>query len=1022
MKTTLLESLTESPEAEFRDLLECANDLIIILAPDARFLYSNQAFQSALGYSAPELRALDGISDLLQPSCPLKCQTLFQDLLKHAQPQSFEVEFVTRDGRRIVLEGNCQRSSKHPGNIHAIFRDVTEHQRAQEALRKSEEKYRNLIEQAPDAIFVASPDLHVIDVNARASELTGYTRDEILQMLTTDFIPPEDIRATPFRMKELREGKAVLSERRVRRKNGTLFPVEIHARILSDGTQQGIVRDMTERKQSERAVRESEERFRSFIEHSHDAIALFNAAGAVLYASPSTTNVLGYLPQELVGRSAIEFVRNDCRAGVAERLTESLRRPGVGIPSEAYIKHKDGRWRFLEGIFTNLLDDPSVGAIVNNYRDITERKLAESALRNKEHLLSESQRIAKIGSWLFDPTGQTTTWSEEMYRIYGVTPENFTNEGESFLDLIHPDDHSSLRAWSAACLAGEKPPPTEFRAVLPDGSIRFIRAQGELNCDHEGGQSYLTGTAQDITERRRSEALVNGQKQVLEMIARGAPLSATLNKLVEVIEAQSPEMLCSILLLDADGIHVRHGAAPSLAASFNQAIDGVVIGPQVGSCGTAMFRREAVMVADVQTDPLWQDYRSLAGEHGLRACWSAPIFDAQKKILGTFAIYYRQPGLPTDQHRRLIDIATQTAAIAISRQQSEAALRESEGRYRALVEWSPDAISVHRDGKLLFVNPAAVRMFGARSADDLIGKSIVDLVHPDFNHVALARMASETRRGSVPMIEARFIKLDGTAIDVEIQGTAIIYDGEPAHHDTMRDITERKKAEAALRTSGEQLRALSARLQSAREEEGTRIAREIHDELGGALTGLKWDLEGIDKVLSSTADGDILAAQRDRIVNMTGLVESTINTVRRIASELRPGVLDDLGLVAAIEWQAQQFQSRTGIQCECVAQTDVLDLTRECATAVFRILQEILTNVIRHAQATRVDIELRAQDGELELRVVDNGRGITAAEMHNTSSLGLLGMQERALLVGGKVTISREAQLGTTVLARLPIG
>ncbi|MDX6382858.1 MAG: hypothetical protein QOK48_431, partial [Blastocatellia bacterium] len=701
--------IAENAEISFRDLLDGANDLIVILSPEARFLYFNLAFQTALGYSEQELRDFS-VFDLLHPSCLAHCQEHFQGLSAGSSLQSFETKFVRKDGRAIILEGNCHRSSQQSGNIRGIFRDVTERQRAAEALSKSEEKYRNLIEQAPDAIFVASPDLQIIDLNARASELTGYTREEILQMRTTDFIPPEDIVAAPFRMKELREGKAVLSERRVRRKDGTLFPVEIHARILSDGTQQGIVRDMTDRKQGEKALRDSEERFRSLIEHSHDAIALFSATGEILYASPSTTNVLGYQPEELIGRNAVEFVRPDWQDALRESMTESLRRSGVGIAASGYLRHKDGRWCFLEGILTNLLHDPSVGAIINNYRDITERRQAEEALRTKDYLLSESQRLAHIGSWLYDPTGLITTWSEEMYSLYGVSPDTFTPDGESFLKLIHPDDRERLIAWSTACRAGQKPAAIEFRAILSDGTVRYIRAHGEVNYAIEGGEAYITGTAQDISENRQSEELVNGQKQVLEMIAINAPLRETLTRLIEVIEAQSPEMICSILFRDADGIHIRHGVAPGLPDSFNRAIDGVVIGPSVGSCGTAMFRGEAVFVEDIQTDPLWADYRSLANEHGLRACWSAPICDAQKKVLGTFAIYYRRPGLPTERERRLIDFATQTAAIAISRQRSEAALRESEGRYRALVEWSPEAITVHRDGKLLFVNPAAVRM------------------------------------------------------------------------------------------------------------------------------------------------------------------------------------------------------------------------------------------------------------------------------------------------------------------------
>jgi signal transduction histidine kinase/ActR/RegA family two-component response regulator len=159
-------------------------------------------------------------------------------------------------------------------------------------------------------------------------------------------------------------------------------------------------------------------------------------------------------------------------------------------------------------------------------------------------------------------------------------------------------------------------------------------------------------------------------------------LSETLTVLLSVVEAQSPGMLCSILLLDPDGVHVRHGAAPSLPREFIQSIDGSAIGPSAGSCGTAAFRRERVLVADIAADPLWTDYRHFALPHGLRACWSTPIFDPQNKVLGTFAIYYREPGLPRQRDLQLIDAASHTAAICINRHRTEQALRESEERFR----------------------------------------------------------------------------------------------------------------------------------------------------------------------------------------------------------------------------------------------------------------------------------------------------------------------------------------------------
>jgi GAF domain-containing protein len=175
-----------------------------------------------------------------------------------------------------------------------------------------------------------------------------------------------------------------------------------------------------------------------------------------------------------------------------------------------------------------------------------------------------------------------------------------------------------------------------------------------------------------LTESRSAAAvfeasaeLLKSHNQVLELVGRGAPLNEILDFYLRAIEAQSPGMLSSILLLDEDGVHVRHAAAPSLPESYVRAIDGLSIGPHAGSCGTAAYRGEAVIVDDIATDPLWEEYRAFALPHGLHACWSTPILDAQRRVLGTFALYFRTPGRPSPRHRHLIEVATHTAAIAI---------------------------------------------------------------------------------------------------------------------------------------------------------------------------------------------------------------------------------------------------------------------------------------------------------------------------------------------------------------------
>jgi len=223
------------------------------------------------------------------------------------------------------------------------------------------------------------------------------------------------------------------------------------------------------------------------------------------------------------------------------------------------------------------------------------------------------------------------------------------------------------------------------------------------------------------------------------------------------------------------------------------------------------------------------------------------------------------------------------------------------------------------------------------------------------------------------------------------------------------------------RLTQEQLRALSERLRKVKEEEGIRIARELHDELGGTLTSLKWSLMTIGQVYSgetkTVSDGDA----RTKIEEMVGLINTTINTVKRISSELRPVMLDELGLIPTIRWHAHQFQDQTGITCDFNPQLEHVDLSREQSTTIFRIFQEAMTNVLRHAQATKVDILIEEDEGELVFGVSDIGRGITESEKQGTRSLGLLGMRERAHSIGARIEIKGIAGKGTTVIVRLPL-
>lgn len=241
-------------------------------------------------------------------------------------------------------------------------------------------------------------------------------------------------------------------------------------------------------------------------------------------------------------------------------------------------------------------------------------------------------------------------------------------------------------------------------------------------------------------------------------------------------------------------------------------------------------------------------------------------------------------------------------------------------------------------------------------------------------------------------------------------------DGSKIFFHTVSDITDRKQSDEQLRTSREQLRALSLYLESVREEERTNLAREIHDELGSLLTGLKIDLSWLAK--KTSREQELILA---KIKSMYELIDEAIQTVKRISTELRPGVLDDLGLSAAIEWAGQEFEKRTEIKLEFISRPKDIILDGDRSTAIFRIFQEALTNIVRHANATNARISLKQDGDRVVLRIRDNGKGIDKKQLSDPKAFGLIGMRERAMSKGGDVKISATPGGGTTIIVSIPL-
>ena len=379
-------------------------------------------------------------------------------------------------------------------------------------------------------------------------------------------------------------------------------------------------------------------------------------------------------------------------------------------------------------------------------------------------------------------------------------------------------------------------------------------------------------------------------------------------------------------------------------------------------------------------------------------------------------------------HHNQFSATVGIARDVTERKKAEVSLAQLRYKYELLLNSAHDGIyGIDLEGKTILMNPAAANMIGY-TQEELRGQPMHDILHHSKSDgtpfpVEECLIHQAFRDGTLHHVpEDVFWKKDGSPFWVE-------YTSNPIRENdrivgavvTFRDITERKRSEERLKKSHEQLRDLTAHLETVREEERTRVAREIHDELGSALTCLKMDLAWMAKRIPMTNSRETAAQLAPKIHSMSKFANEMVRLVQKVSTELRPAVLDELGLGPAIEWQAKEFQSRTGITCRLDIYPESLVIDSDRATAVFRILQEILTNVIRHADATSVSIHMNRSVTHLELKVTDNGRGITLMQISSPKSLGLVGMRERALLWGGEVAIVGEPEKGTTVFLQLPL-
>ena len=419
------------------------------------------------------------------------------------------------------------------------------------------------------------------------------------------------------------------------------------------------------------------------------------------------------------------------------------------------------------------------------------QSLAES--QTAHDLASELIELAPVGYFEISPDSTIHKVNECGANLIGMKRDQLNQV--RFVSLIDPPARAAFEGFLTQIFASEASGTCDITLDVHGHTPLFVNVHAQRSNDGAKSQLILI----DITERSRMEMIVSCRTSVLQSIVAGTPLSVTLESILQKIEIFSPDMFGSVLLLDADGKRLRHGASIRLPHAYCHAVDGIEIGPIAGSCGTAAFTGQQVIVEDISTDPLWKNYRDLALSHDLRACWSTPIIDSQQRVLGTFAMYYQKPGKPTAAHFQCIDLVTDLVAIAIERERSEQALIRSEIRYRRLVESNIIGVLIARtDGSIIEVNDCLLQMIGYSRHEFEAGVLRWDELTPREWDIVDAKAVEQIRSsGTCAPFEKEYFRKDGSR--VRILAAAARLDGDSGDCICLvADITKRREAEAAM--------------------------------------------------------------------------------------------------------------------------------------------------------------------------------------------------------------------------------
>ena len=867
--------------------------------------------------------------------------------------------------------------------VSVYYHDITERKKAELALELAHEKLNYHINNTPMGVVEFDTASRIKKWNKRAEEIFGWSEAEIIskgQVLHT-LVYPEDVPVVETSLSNL----AVLPQRqgflqlRNYTRDGKLIYCEWYNSVLrdNDGNINGIlslVQDISERflatrqlEASKIELQKSNDRFEKVATATNDAIwdwdlqknriwgnaafcKLFTTDAESDFSMPDFVNRIHPEDKDWVIKTMEEvFKSQELYVNIEFKLMLANRLQYITVNDKAYVQYNDA------GEPIRLL-----GAL----QDITQQKLYEKTILLEKELSDSIINSLPGIFYLYNNEGKMLRWNKNLETVTGYSPQEL-KEMHPINLVVEVDKERMLEKIDFVFREGED--FAESRLVTKSGVEIPFYFTGRMI--HYEGEPCLVGVGLDITEKIKSldelEKSEERYRTLIEQASDGIFISDLSGRYIDVnsngirLSGYSKEELMTMTIYDL--------LEPEDAISNPVRINELMLGKVV--INERKMRRKNGEIFDVEI--------------------SAKLL-ADGRFLGIVR-----------------DIT--------ARKRAEEELKASEEKYRLLFHKNPLPMWMLSlpERRFLDVNDAAIGIYGY-TKEEFLNMDIWD-IRPSDEKKHLKEQLAKIKDGERYSGVWNHIKKDGSVVRVNIISHDIVYNGKPAKLVLASDITARLEAEEKLQESHEAYKQLASHLEVVREAERTHIAREIHDELGQQLTGLKMDISWLSKKID-VQDAEV----QEKIKETISLIDGTVKTVRRIATELRPSILDDLGLVPAMEWQSEEFERRSGIPTVFTSNKSSVNLSPDMSTAIFRIYQESLTNVMRHAGAGKVEASLEVDDTNVKLTINDDGKGFLVEEIANKKTLGLMGMRERATLLGGSYQINSRPGGGTSVNIVVP--